>query len=106
MYCSEFARVVVVVVEIKLFFSILNSLMIFFVVIDLIVENERSHNWSSIHNTPMLLWSEHRWAQEVTAAGFEVLHQWRSGKRTDNEEGTMSIIARNVGVGKKHGDGL
>ena len=51
----------------------------------------------------MLLWSEQRWAEEVRRAGFEVLHQWRSGKRSEGgdeeeEAGTMSIIARNVGA--------
>jgi hypothetical protein len=58
-------------------------------------ENEDSHSWSSIHNTPMLLWSEQRWAEEVNRSGFEVLHQWRSGRREHNKEGTMTIIARN-----------
>ena len=53
----------------------------------------------------MLLWSEERWAEEVHKAGFEVLHQWRSGKREHNAEGTMSIIARNSRSGGDSGSG-
>jgi len=72
-----------------------NGLLVFG--IDHYLENEDSHSWSAIHNTPMLLWSEERWSDEVTKAGFEVLHKWRSGKRENNPEGTMSIVARNIG---------
>jgi hypothetical protein len=43
----------------------------------------------------MLLWSEQQWAAEVQRAGFDVLDQWRSGKSESNQEGTMTIIARN-----------
>lgn len=64
-----------------------------------VTENKSSHSWSAIHNTPMLLWSEQRWAQAVREAGFQVLRQWRSGLGGGGgggNEGTMSIIARNT----------
>lgn len=60
-------------------------------------ENEDCQTWSSEHNTAMLLWSEKQWREQVEAAGFDVLHQWRSGKKQVHEPGTMTVVARNSG---------
>ena len=61
--------------------------------IDHYYENTDCHGWAELNNTPMLLWTEERWQQEVTDAGLVVQKQFRAAKREGISEGTLVFIA-------------
>jgi hypothetical protein len=68
-------------------------------------ENEECHGWAALNSTPMLLRSEGEWKAMLEDAGFEILKQWRAGKRVNSEAsysgaaGTMAVLARNRRLG-------